>query len=226
MFNRMVETSKYCDLTCGTCGKKWTKEIFYRQELTIVDNPNEVLDFMENEISEFENTPQTCETCENGDSPMNQDLELNELPDKPSELLRFALKMFKWCEKDRYFVIDMDVGYNSEKSPYAVSLAGAVMARHLTPRRTRAVHKKLTVRDYNLDLMAKLYFLQNFSRGNFAEGLTYISRSRDILEDIKRNYAPDFIKKTEGEFVSYAENSQGFKEWLDYCATCFAYMRH
>ncbi len=53
------------------------------------------------------------------------------LPDKPSELIRLALKDLEACERSPNYFVDMDTWHKPLFGQCAVCLAGAVMARTL-----------------------------------------------------------------------------------------------
>lgn len=53
------------------------------------------------------------------------------LPDKPSELIRVALKDLEACEQDDRYVIDMSAWHSPQGRLCHVCLAGAVMAQSL-----------------------------------------------------------------------------------------------
>lgn len=55
----------------------------------------------------------------------------NKLPDKPSELIRLALKDLSKCERSKRYEVDMEKWHSPEAGRCLVCLAGAVMANTL-----------------------------------------------------------------------------------------------
>lgn len=88
------------------------------------------------------------------------------LPDKPSELIRLALKDLELVEKDDHYVVDMDTWheYIRFKSKCSVCLAGSVMAKSLDA----SPYLSLNMRHFSQ--VGKLMALDNFRLGYISAG--------------------------------------------------------
>jgi hypothetical protein len=97
---------------------------------------------------------------------------MNELPDKPSELIRVALADLEKCKLDPRYSIDMLSWHQFDKliGVCHVCLAGAVMAK------TFQCHPELCVNPYNFprEIASKLHALNAFRTGAIIYGLNWL----------------------------------------------------
>lgn len=127
------------------------------------------------------------------------------LPDKPSQLIRVALRDLEKCERSRLYHVDM-LDWHRPNGHCRVCLAGAVMAKSLgVPHNI-----KISPFDFEGEVMQKLRAL-NFFRCGFYDEAFY------VLE-IKRPEAfPD-----EANITDYADDKAQFKRDMRKLASLLA----
>lgn len=91
----------------------------------------------------------------------------SKLPDKPSELIRVALKDLAVVEKDERYVVDMGSWHERRRSRCAVCFAGAVMAGTLGASHS----KSITPGDFDGVTAMKLAALDSIRTGWVRHGL-------------------------------------------------------
>ena len=121
----------------------------------------------------------------------------SKLPDRPSKLLKVALKDFEKAEERKDVEIDMSYWAektNNREQPYCVCLAGAVMIGTLNKLEEAA---ELDGAGFDLADFPKEYdklsALSFFSFGSVPEGLTYFvgfEKAEEIKLDINFAYVP------------------------------------
>lgn len=97
------------------------------------------------------------------------------LPDKPSQLIRVALRDLEKCERSKKYKIDMDMWY-SPNGVCKVCLAGAVLAQTLKFKSSE--HLSLYGNDCGLsdDTRNKMSAIDGFRCGGIQYGLSEIGR--------------------------------------------------
>jgi hypothetical protein len=133
------------------------------------------------------------------------------LPDKPSELIRLAVKDLKSIEKSKKYVVymhryhqtvdnDMMDYFSLPEGKCAVCFAGSIMAR------TLKCDPKETVRpdDFDVKTERKLYALDSFRTGSIYEAFDYLKIKVPIVLEYCCNQ--DNIN-----ISGYEENPQQFK---------------
>lgn len=96
------------------------------------------------------------------------------LPDKPSELIKLAVKDLVKCEKDPRFIIDMEDWCYRDGDFCAVCLAGSVMAQRLINDLDNTLDEWGFVDPDAIENTSdeqKLYALNTFRMGNIHGGL-------------------------------------------------------
>ncbi len=127
------------------------------------------------------------------------------LPDKPSELIRLALKDLEACELDPKYQINMDSWHAPIDGKCAVCLAGAVMARTLDISPTRRVSPE----DLGVDLFCRLSALDCLRIGCLENALQSLGID-----------APPQLPKTVTT-VDYHQDPNDFKNDMFELATLF-----
>lgn len=108
------------------------------------------------------------------------------LPNKPSALIKLALKDLRACESNPTYKINMYVWHTErsvsfDKKHCQVCLAGAVMAKSLKVRPYESkdpLHYK-----YDKQLQAKLWALDVFKSGHIGYGLHLLGFKNEIFDD-------------------------------------------
>jgi len=117
------------------------------------------------------------------------------LPNKPSKLLRLALKDLEWCEKHDEYVISMEHWHKPMGSTCYVCLAGSVIAHSLEVPSKVSVSPVVTL--WNQKTSNKLIALNYFRQGAVADGLRVLELSSQIEDFYSTSYAaqPDVFKR-------------------------------
>lgn len=99
------------------------------------------------------------------------------LPDKPSALIRVALRDLEKCERSRQYRIDMST-WHRPNGQCSVCLAGAVMSQTMQV----PASKKIGPYDFkNQNIRAKLFALNAFRGGFVGDGLTDMGIENPLL---------------------------------------------
>ena len=110
-----------------------------------------------------------------------------ELPNKPSDLIDIALNDLEACERDNYYIIDMNTWHSpargNARPPCVVCMSGAVMSKSLGI----SVHVKTSPDNFLEDAQKKLIALDCFRRGknwDVMEGLSYMGVPQSKIDEI------------------------------------------
>lgn len=97
---------------------------------------------------------------------------MTQLPDKPSELIRLALKDLALVEKDDRYKVDMNVYHclMSWTGKCAVCFAGSIQAKSLNA----SVFIDTRPSTFDIDTREKLYALDRFRLGFISYGLRFM----------------------------------------------------
>lgn len=105
------------------------------------------------------------------------------LPQKPSELIRLALRDLSLIEKDPHYEINMSVFHSYYGGTCAVCFAGAVMAKTLGSN----FHYRVAPHDFNSKTANALRALDAFRVGDIELGLIYLRK--ELPKTMRDTYA-------------------------------------
>lgn len=128
------------------------------------------------------------------------------LPNKPSALIRLAIKDLEACEKDESYNINMDRWQMPLSNGICeVCLAGSVMAKTLGVPRTLESTAAFTSLD--MPTMNKMWALDYFRKGNLYGGLISLKLpiARWKLQVEVPEYTPKTAKKFKKEMLEMAQ---------------------
>lgn len=110
------------------------------------------------------------------------------LPNKPSELIRLALKDLKAVEKSKKYTISMNRAYHEPRddAPCIICFAGAIIAKSLK----QPVDLQLDPADFDADTSCKLRALDSFRLGEINEGLDEMGLKLDFIHYDERRIIP------------------------------------
>lgn len=122
---------------------------------------------------------------------------MKRLPNKPSKLLKLALKDLEKCEKDSRYTIDMNVFHLPNKNKCRVCLAGAMLAKSVgyNPQKdTFAVRKE------KIHIIDKVFAINRLRRGVVSLAFLFFTG------------IPGDITKFNRQMPEYSDNPQLFKK--------------
>jgi len=149
------------------------------------------------------------------------------LPNKPSELIRVALRDLEYVEKSPQYLVDMGTWFSSAipgGRPCAVCLAGSVVVRSLLKESpTRLEEEFIGPLDFAYPISGKLYALDAFRRGCIHEGLArfYGYTEIDLGRIIDLTGIPERLV-----IEPYHISSQKFHKDLQLTAECLRLCGH
>ncbi len=136
------------------------------------------------------------------------------LPDKPSALLRLALRDLEACERDTRYIIDMQDWHEPRGDLCHVCLSGAVMTQSLAMDRFYSCNPA----DFDHELASKLEALDEARVGSWRRfGLQLDLALRE------ERYGHLLAELASLEVYDYHEDRDGFKDFLSAAARLFEF---
>jgi hypothetical protein len=125
----------------------------------------------------------------NPSKKQEKEVTVTTLPDKPSELIRLALKDLREVEAMPHYKVDMGYwhGIPTGEKECLVCLAGAVMARHLGANPALPYFPD----NYSTDLQEKLHALNSLRQGYVYSGCKHLDCSTDLGDRFVCEYDTD-----------------------------------
>lgn len=126
-----------------------------------------------------------------------------ELPDKPSELIRLAIKDLEACEKSDAYTTDMLVWHrpSTENEKCIVCFAGAVMANTLGADPKTRVEPP----HFGEDIEAKLDALDSFKCGEVEEAMEELCVDSKLLDREVSRYDEGREKQFKSDMLDLAD---------------------
>lgn len=138
----------------------------------------------------------------------------NELPDKPSELLKLAMKDLELVEQNPKYKLDMGIWHEKKKSgACAMCFAGAVMNRELGCNEQEHM---VEPEDFDKPTTKKLWALNNFREGYLQTALQHFGIDIETT-NLPENYT-DYYTEPSMDVMSDSGKVQR-RDWKLHMAT-------